>query len=107
MAISLFDDKGPTAVKTNMAQIILEAGKGEEEEEENNQLKRYILHQNDFSSFTNIEFSSFVSPGTKTIFMRLSVSTDFLDKDPSTWKDYMLHVLVTKVELKNLRRQLL
>lgn len=67
-----------------MAQVMLEADKGEEEE---NKLKRYILHQNDFSSFTNIEFSSFVTPGRKTFFTRFSISTDFLDKDPSTWKD--------------------
>lgn len=87
VALSIFDDNVPTEVKANIAQVMLEADKGEEEEEETNQLKRYILHQNDFSSFTNIEFSSFITPGTKTFFTRFSISTDFLDKDPSTWKD--------------------
>lgn len=84
VALSFFDDNVPTAVKTNMAQIMLKADKDEQEE---NQLKRYILHQNDFSSFTKIEFSSFVTPCTKNFFTRFSISTDFLDKDPSTWKD--------------------
>ncbi|CAI9715899.1 Hypothetical predicted protein [Octopus vulgaris] len=27
------------------------------------------------------------APGTKTFFMRFSISTDFLDEDPSTWKN--------------------
>ncbi|KAJ4427446.1 hypothetical protein ANN_25069 [Periplaneta americana] len=75
------------AVKANMAQVILEANEGEEEKEEENQLKSYILQQNDFSSFTNIEFSSFVTPSTKIFFTRFSISIDFLNKDPSTWKD--------------------
>lgn len=103
MALSLFDDNVPTAVKANMAQVMLEADKGEEEEEEENKLKRYILHQNDFSSFTNIEFSSFVTPGTK-----LS-SRDFLSAPISSTKtlQHGRMFLVTKVELKNLRRQLL
>lgn len=50
-------------------------------------MKRYTLHKNDFSSFTNSEYSSFVTASTKTFFTRFSISTDFLDKDPSTWKD--------------------
>lgn len=33
VALSLFDDNVPTAIKTNMAQVMLEADKGEEEEE--------------------------------------------------------------------------
>ena len=31
-----------------MAQVLLEADKSEEEEEEKNEVKRYILHQKDF-----------------------------------------------------------
>lgn len=87
VVLSLFDDNVPTVVKARMAQIMLEADKSEEEEEDKNQLKRYILQQKDFSSFTNIEFSSFVTPSSKNFFTRFSLSTDFLDKDPSTWKD--------------------
>ncbi|KAJ4442381.1 hypothetical protein ANN_03967 [Periplaneta americana] len=62
VVLSLFDDYVPTAVKANMAQVILEADEGEEEKEEN-QLKSYILQQNDFSSFTNIEFSLITKEG--------------------------------------------
>lgn len=87
VALSLFDDNVPTAVKASMAQVMLEADKSEEQEEDKNQLKRYILHQKDFPSFTNIEFSSFVTPSSKNFFTRFSISSDFLDKDPSTWKD--------------------
>ena len=88
VALSLFDDQVPVTVKTKMAQVMLEVDKGEDqEEEEENQQKRYILHQNDFSSFKNNDFSSFVTPVTKTFFARFSISTDFLDRDPSTWKD--------------------
>ncbi|KAJ4433335.1 hypothetical protein ANN_15594 [Periplaneta americana] len=92
VVLSLFDDYVPTAVKANMAQVILE-----EEKEEENQLKSYILQQNDFSSFTNIEFSSFVTPGTKIFFTRFSISTDFLNKDPSTWKDDPVYKMATGV----------
>jgi hypothetical protein len=88
VALSLFDDAVPKEIKANMAQVMLEADKdeGNEENEETNPVRRYILHQNDFASFTNIEFTSFVTPGTKTFFKRFSIRTDFLDKDPSTWK---------------------
>lgn len=56
LSLSLFYDNVPTAMR--------EADKVEVEEFEKYELKRYILHQNDISSFTNIEFSFFVTPGT-------------------------------------------
>lgn len=34
MSLSLFDDNVPTSIKTNMAQIMLEADKGEEKQKE-------------------------------------------------------------------------
>lgn len=70
-----------------MAQVMLKTDIGEKEKKEKNQLKRYIQNKNDFSSFRNIEFLSFVTPGTKTCFTKFSIGTDFLDKDPSTYKD--------------------
>lgn len=65
-AFYIFDDNVPTEVKAKIAQLMLEADKDEEEKEVKNQLKRYILHQNDFSSsYINIDLSSFVTPGKK------------------------------------------
>lgn len=87
VALSLFDENVPTAVKTEMARAILEADNNGEDEEEKHQVKRYILHQTDISSFAEIEFTSFVTPSTKTFFKRFSIATDFLHKDPLTWKD--------------------
>ena len=81
-----------------MAQVLLD--RDEEAEEEKNQVKRYILPKKDFSSFPNIKLSSLLTPGTKTFFNRFSLSTDFLNKDPSVWKDDPGY----KVELKNLRK---
>ncbi|XP_029643516.1 tigger transposable element-derived protein 6-like [Octopus sinensis] len=43
VALSIFDDNVPAEVKANNAQVVLEAYKGEEEEEEKNQLKRVYL----------------------------------------------------------------
>lgn len=40
-------------------EVMVKAGKYEEEEEEQNP-KKYITHQNEFSSFPKIEFSAFV-----------------------------------------------
>ena len=85
VALALFDGNVPPAVKANMAQVLLD--KVEEAEEEKNQVKRYILLEKDFSSFPNIKFPSLMTPGTKTFFNRFSLSTDFLNKDPSVWKD--------------------
>ena len=68
-----------------MAQVLLD--KDEEAEEEKNQVKRYILPKKDFSSFPNIKFPSLLTPGTKTFFNRFSLSTNFLNNDPSVWKD--------------------
>lgn len=48
-----------------MAQVMLQTDIDKEEEEEKIKLK-YILHKNNYSFFTNIEFSYFVTPGTKT-----------------------------------------
>lgn len=88
VALSLFDDNVPWVVKKNMVQVILEAETDhEEEEKEENLPKRYNFHQNTFSSFTNIKFSSLVTSGTKTFFKRFSISTEFLAEDPSTWKE--------------------
>ena len=85
VALALFDDNVPPAVKANMAQVLLD--KDKEAEEEKNQVKRYILPEKDVSSFPNIKFPSLLTPGTKTFFNRFSLSTDFLNKDPSVWKD--------------------
>ena len=68
-----------------MAQVLLD--KDEEATEKKNQVKRYILPEKDFSSFPNNEFPSLLTPGTRTFFIRFSISTDFLNKDPSVWKD--------------------
>ena len=38
------------AIKANTAQVMIEADKGEEKEEEKNEVNRYILHQKDFFS---------------------------------------------------------
>ena len=47
--LSLIDENVPSAVKANMAIVLLETDNGEEEdEEEPNVLKRFILQQNDF-----------------------------------------------------------
>ncbi|KAJ4444926.1 hypothetical protein ANN_06725 [Periplaneta americana] len=43
VTLTLFNDNVPTAVKANMAQVIQEADEGEEEKEEENQLKRQDL----------------------------------------------------------------
>ena len=80
VALALFDDNVPPAVKANMAQVFLD--KDEEAEEEKNQVKRYILPEKDFSSFPNIKFPSLLTPGTKTFFNRFSLSTDFLNQKP-------------------------
>lgn len=45
------------------------------------------MHEDDFSSFSNIVFSSFVSPCIKTFFTKFSFSSDFRNKDPSTGRD--------------------
>ena len=66
---------------------MLEADKGEEEEQEKNEVKKYILHQKDFSSFTNLEFSSFVTNATKKLFARFFINTNFLSKNPTTWNN--------------------
>ncbi len=87
MALSFFDDNVPIDVKTSMAQVMPEVEGSEEQEEDTNQFKRYILHPNDFSSFSKIKFPSFVTSSTKNFFTRFSISSDFLYKDPSTWKD--------------------
>lgn len=84
-AIALFDDNVPPALKANMAQVLL--NQDEEEEEERVEVKRYILPEKHFSSFPNVEFTSLLTPGTKTFFNRFSISTDFLNTDPSVWKD--------------------
>ena len=70
-----------------MAQVMLEADKGEEKEVEKNEVKKYILHQKDFSFFTNLEFLSFVTNATKKLFMRFSINTNFFSKNPTTWND--------------------
>lgn len=50
-------------------------------------------------SFTNIEFLFYVTPGTKNFFMRFSISTNFLDRDLSTWKDEPgYRSVITKLE---------
>src|SRR5215469_15983051 len=67
MTLSLLDDNVSTAIKANIAKIMLEADKGEEKDE-SNQMKRYILNENEFSAFTNIDFSSFVTPVAKQFF---------------------------------------
>ena len=54
VGLSIFDENVPTQVRANMAQVMLEADK--DEEEEKNEVKKYILHQKDFSSFTNLSF---------------------------------------------------
>ena len=48
MGLSIFDDNVPTEVRANAAQVMLKADKGEEKEEEKNEVNRYILHQKDF-----------------------------------------------------------
>lgn len=99
MALSLFDENVLTSVKANMAQVILEADKHNEEEEDKNKLKRSLLHQNDFFvSFTNIEFSSFVTPGIKTFFARFFMSAPI---SSIKIRQHGRMILVTKVELKN------
>ena len=85
VGLSIFDDNVPTQVRANMAQAMLEADKGDEEEEEKNEVKKYILHQKDFSFFTNLEFSSFVTNATKKLFARFSINTNFLSKNLTTW----------------------
>ena len=60
-----------------MAQVMLEADKGEEEEEEKNEVNKYILHQKDFSSFTNLEFLSFVTNATKKIIREIFYQHQF------------------------------
>ena len=79
VALALFDDNVPPAVKANMAQVLLD--KDEEAEEEKSQVKRYILPTKDFSSFSNIKFPSLLTPGTKTFFNRFSLSINFLNKE--------------------------
>ena len=81
VGLSIFDDNVPTQVRANMAQVMLEADRGEEEEEE--EVKKYILHQKDFSSFTNLEFSSFVTNAIKKLFAQFSIN----GKNPTTWND--------------------
>ena len=49
VGLSIFDDNVPTQVRANMTQVMLEADKGQEEEEEKIEVKKYILHQKDFS----------------------------------------------------------
>ena len=84
VGLSVFDDNVPTQVRANMAQVMLEA---EEEKEEKNEAKKYILQQKDFSSFTNLEFSSFVTNATKKLFVKFSINTNFLSKNSTTWND--------------------
>lgn len=59
----MFDDNITMQMKSNMAQIMLEAKNWERLYEENKP-KGYIMNQNDFF-LTNIEFLSFLVPGTK------------------------------------------
>lgn len=53
VALFLFDDNVPIAIKEIWFKVILEADKGEEEDEKN-QLKTYILRQNYFLPFKRL-----------------------------------------------------
>ena len=49
MGLSIFDDNVPTQVRANSTQVMLEADKGEEKEEEKNEVNiHFFLHQKDF-----------------------------------------------------------
>ena len=74
VGLCIVDDNVPTQVRANMAQVMLEADKGEEEEI--NEVKGYNLHQKYVFSFTNLEFSSF----------QKNYSPDFLSRPISSAK---------------------
>lgn len=84
VALSLFDDNVPFRIKENMAKAIFEAEDGFEN---CNLSKKYILHENEYVSFKNLEFSSFLTTASKNLFKRFSINTEYLCKDPSTWKN--------------------
>lgn len=63
---------------------MLKTDKGEKEEKEKKSTEEVYPEKYDFLSFINIEFLYSVTPDTKTFFPKFSISTDFLDKDPST-----------------------
>ena len=70
-----------------MAQVMLEVKRSKEQKEDTNQFKWNILHPNDFSSFSEIKFPSLYVLVQKNFFTRFSISSNFLYKDPSAWKD--------------------
>ena len=82
-AFAFFDDEVPIHMKQKLAAIMMTT----EDCDEENQIKRYIVKNDDIHHLKEKDFSHFICAESKTFFSRFSISTDFLTHCPSTWKD--------------------
>ena len=104
MGLSIFDDNVPRQVRANTTKVMLEADKGEEKEEEKNEVNRYILHQKDVFHLQTLSVRLLL------LMLQKHYSRDFLLSTPISSANILKHgmlILVTKVDLKNFRTQLL
>lgn len=90
VAFSLFDDRIDFETKNKMSKKILTFME-EENLEEEEILKKFLIKKENLNTFFAKDNSSIlielVSKNTKSVFKRFQISMDFLQKDPSSWKD--------------------
>lgn len=81
IALSFFDKHVSTDVKMKMIEALKNDGNGD-----SCKCKRIIVKATEIrESYQSKDLSSFVTRNTLKFFQRFSISTDFLQTNPSTW----------------------